>query len=169
VFYKLRNHDRGGACAYRVLQRRCRASISDEAHRDMLPHTTRLRAKPSRLHAFLESQHSRRRVSDAVSTLYRLLSLVVVKSLPAHPPLASTSTDASAATSAAIRTSALFGEKFRERNEICAAVKAPSSPSYITSTHPHHRILIQFLVASISQSNARHTHPQCCPRDYHGL
>jgi hypothetical protein len=49
---------------------------------------------------------------------------------PPRSPLVSTSTDA-AGTSAAIRTSALDREKFREGNEICSSVKAPEAVIYL--------------------------------------
>jgi hypothetical protein len=144
------------------------------ASRHASPQSTRQAMSPSRpppAAAPLSTRHLQHRLFSALPRAHIFASLFVSRALPDvnSRPLASTSTDASAGTSAAIRTSALLGEKFRERNEICSAVKAPSSPSYITSTHPHHRLFIHFLVVSISQSNARHPHSQCCPQDYHGL
>jgi hypothetical protein len=54
-------------------------------------------------------------------------------------------------------------------SEFCSAVQAPPpfTSSYITPSHPLPLFFIQFLVASIPQSNALCTHTPCCLQDYH--
>jgi hypothetical protein len=89
---------------------------------------------------------------------------------PPHSPLVSTSTDA-AGTSAAIRTSALDGEKFREGNEICSSVKAPEAVIYLCHHSTTTTTTCSAFTSSLSPS-PRATplpHTQCCPQDYHGL